>query len=82
MKNILIRGGGLAALLPAAALGWWATGVSPVLGAAVFVLVLVALGILMHNFDGILSRPLLARDDQILFHFCEDTFKKLQSLNL
>jgi adenylate cyclase len=42
------------------------------LGAAVFVVVLVGVGILFHNFDGIISRPLLARDDQILFHFCED----------
>lgn len=62
---------GLVPLLPAAAVGWWAFGVSPALGIAGFGVALVATMVLFHNFDGVLSRPVLARNDEFLFHACE-----------
>jgi adenylate cyclase len=61
----------LVQLLLAVALGWWAAGVSLVLGAVVFVAMLIGSLVAFHNFDGVLTRRFLARDDQLLFHACE-----------
>ena len=58
-------------LLLSVALGWWAASVSVVFGAAVFVAVFVGCMVIVHNFDGVLSRRFLARDDQVLFRACE-----------
>ncbi len=57
--------------LPAAALGWWAGRSSLLIGVVVFASVLLVALVLMHNFDGVVSRWLLARDDRVLFHACE-----------
>ena len=69
--KLLISIAGILPLLLAAAFGWWAGRSSPVIGVVVFAAVLVALLVLLHNFDGVVTRPILARDDQILFHACE-----------
>ena len=58
-------------LVLSAALGWWAASVSLLFGAAVFVVVFVGFMVVFHNFDGVLSRRFLTRDDQMLFRVCE-----------
>jgi adenylate cyclase len=69
--KVALRVVGAVPLLLAVALGWWAAGVSVALGAVVFVAVLVAFMVVAHNFDGVVSRRFLARDDQVLFRGCE-----------
>lgn len=61
----------LLTLALAAALGWWASGASVLLGALLFAATLIATLVLIHNFDGVISRPLVARDDRFLFHVCD-----------
>lgn len=46
------------------------------LGVVVFAAPLVGIAVATHNFDGIVTRPLLARDDRILSHFCETAQKR------
>jgi len=62
---------GAAQLLLAVALGWWAANGSVVLGVVVVLAVLVVSMVVIHNFDGVLSRRLVARDDQFLMRACE-----------
>ena len=69
--KIALRLIGLVQLLLALALGWWAASVSLAFGAIVLVTVFVGFLIVLHNFDGVLSRRFLARDDKMLFHVCE-----------
>ncbi len=69
--KVALRVVGPVLLLVAAALGWWAANVSVALGAVVFVAVPVAFMVVAHNFDGVVSRKFLARDDQVLFRGCE-----------
>jgi adenylate cyclase len=58
-------------LLGLAALAGWAGTASPALGLALFLGLPIALMVWFHNFDGILSRRLLARDDRLLLHACD-----------
>ncbi len=69
--KVAIRVVGAVLLLLAVALGWWAASVSVALGAVVFVAVPVAFMVVAHNFDGVVSRRLLARNDQLLFRVFE-----------
>ncbi len=69
--KVVFRVAGAVPLLLAVALGWWAASVSVALGALVLVAVPVAFIVVFHNFDGVVSRRLLARDDQVLFRGCE-----------
>lgn len=62
---------GAVMLLTAAALGSLAASTSLVLAVLVFVGALVGLMVIVHNFDGVLTRRLVARDDQALFKACE-----------
>ena len=62
----------LLTVLPAAALGWWAGQSALWLGIVVFIAAFIGTVVLFHNFDGVISRPLLVRDDQLLLHACED----------
>ena len=67
----MLRISGLVIFLPAAALGLWGFSASPLIGVAVSWLALTATWVLMHNFDGVVSRRLVARDDEFLFHVCD-----------
>jgi len=78
--KVALRLIGLVQLLLAVALGWWAADVSLVFGAVVFVAVFVGFLVVAHNFDGVLSRRMLARDDQLLIHACEAGAGSLRGL--
>lgn len=70
-ERLLFRIPGIVTALAAVSVGWWVGQSSPLLGVAASVATFVGAIVLFHNFDGVATRRLLARDDRILVHACE-----------